>query len=499
MYLLGIDIGTSSCKVALFTANGHSVAQAMEKYPTYRPQAGWAEQDPNDWWSSVCQAIKKMLVENKIAPHKIAGIGIDGQSWAAIPIDINGKVLCKTPIWMDTRAADICQELEEKIGSKAIFDLCGNPLKPSYSLPKVLWYKKHFPALYQQIDKVLQSNSYIAYCLTGTISQDISQGYGYHCFDMRKGRWDHEMCLEMGLQMNLLPEIVKCHEIIGKVTEKAALQTGLTVGTPVVAGGLDAACGALGVGVLQAGETQEQGGQAGGMSICTDTYCADERLILSHHVTSDKWLLQGGTVGGGGILNWFEKEFGHHERQKALANNTSSFEELSKLAAAVPAGSEGLIFLPYMAGERSPIWDVNAKGVYFGLDFSKTKSHMIRASMEGVAFSLKHNLAIAEAAGVKVDTLRAMGGAANSCLWTQIKCDITGKPIEVTRADTATTLGAAMLAGVAVGIYRDFEDAVSQTKQLQRTHEPISEHATIYQKNYQVYLQLYEQLKTLMV
>ncbi|GCF92567.1 xylulokinase [Enterococcus florum] len=499
MYLLGIDIGTSSCKAALFTSAGEAIAQASQSYSVFYPQEGWAEQNPADWWLAVCKATKKLIAESKINPSTIAGIGVAGQSWSAIPMTADGQVLADTPIWMDTRAVDICQDLEEQIGEERFFQLCGNPLQPAYTLPKILWYKKHQPEMYQQIDKILQSNSYIVYQLTGCFSQDVSQGYGYQCFDLRKGSYDQVICQELGIPMKILPDIFACHEIVGKVTNEAALQTGLTAGIPVVAGGLDSACGALGTGAIQAGETQEQGGQAGGMGICLDTYQADKRLILSNHVVPNKWLLQGGTVGGGGVLNWLEKQLGDAERLLAIENKTNSFIELSKLAEKITPGSDGLIFLPYMAGERSPIWNSKAKGVYYGLDFSKTKGHLIRAGMEGVAYSLKHNLETAQQAGAEVSLLRAMGGAANSEVWTQIKSDVTGKEIRVVNTDTTTTLGSAILAGVATGVYKDFEEAVNQTVTYSRRHLPNQALINVYQEGYKKYLAIYESLSGLMV
>lgn len=498
MYLLGIDIGTSSCKVALFTENGEAVEQSSKSYPIFRPQKGWVEQNPEDWWYAVCEAIKELLNNSKVRPEKIAGIGVDGQSWSAIPISREGNLLRNTPIWMDTRAQGVCDDLKRTIGEETLFNVSGNPIQPTYTLPKVLWYRDQLPDLYKQTDKILQSNSYIVYKLTGEVTQDLSQGYGYQCFDMRKGAWDNYLCKEMNLRTDILPEIVPCDEIVGQVTKEAAAQSGLTLGIPVVAGGLDSACGALGVGVINHGETQEQGGQAGGMSICTKDYRADRRLILSYHVTAENWLLQGGTVGGGGVLKWFEENFGQEERMTADQKGTTSFDEMTLQAENIDPGSEGVVFLPYMAGERSPIWNPKAKGLYYGLDYSKTKGHMIRASMEGVAFSLKHNLAIAEQAGAQVNRLRAMGGSANSPLWTQIKSDVTNNPIDILNSDTATTLGAAMLAGVAVGIYKNYEDAVSKTVQIRKSYHPNKENLKIYNKNYQLYLKLYEQLKELM-
>lgn len=497
-YLLGIDIGTSACKIAVFTREGEVVAAASGDYPVYYPHPGWVEQNPEEWWEAVCQAICRALKEGGISAREIAGIGIDGQSWSAIAIDAEGKVLTNTPIWMDTRAQDICDRLNAEIGKEKIFDLAGNSLQPSYSTAKILWYKENLPEIYEKIYKILQSNSYIAFKLTGEVSQELSQGYGLHCFNMRTGEWDAQMCRALGIPEEFLPPVMASDAIVGTVTEKAAAETGLVPGIPVVAGGLDAACGTLGAGVLDPGETQEQGGQAGGMSICIDRYQADPNLILSFHVIPGKWLLQGGTVGGGGVMRWFEQEFADYERSREEAEGKSSLIQLNELAAEVNPGCDGLVFLPYMAGERSPVWDPDAKGVFYGLDFSKTKGHMVRSCMEGVAYALRHNLDVAKAAGASARVLRAMGGSANSYLWTQIKADITGKPIVVPSSDTATTLGAVMLAGVAVGMYKDYEEAVALTVKETRRHEPNPDYREVYEKNYRTYLELYKSLKDLM-
>lgn len=497
-YLLGIDIGTSACKIAIFDKMGNVISVANGDYKVYYPHSGWAEQNPEEWWSAVCQAVKTALKKGKIDSEEIAGVGIDGQSWSAIAVDKEGKVLTNTPIWMDTRAQDICEELNEKIGAEEIFALAGNSLQPSYTTAKILWYERNLPEVYAKTEKILQSNSYIAYKLTGVMTQDISQGYGLHCFDMHTGEWDESMCEKLGIPMRLLPDIYPSHAVVGTVTQQASAECGLAVGTPVVAGGLDAACGTLGTGVLHAGETQEQGGQAGGMSICTDTYRADPRLILGYHVVPEKWLLQGGTTGGGGVMRWLERELGDYEREEGKRQGKSSLELFNEKAKRVAPGSDGMIFLPYMAGERSPIWDADAKGVFYGLDFSKTKGHFIRAAMEGVAYSLRHNLEIAEQTGAKAKVLRAMGGSANSLLWTQIKADITGRSVVVPSSDTATTLGAVILAGVGIGMYESFEEAVELTVKVKRTHEPNAENREIYRKNYEIYLELYEQLKETM-
>lgn len=483
-YLLGIDIGTSACKVALFDRSGQVLAQANRPYQLYYPHPGWVEQDADEWWTAICAGIRAVLEESAVAAGEIAGIGIDGQSWSAIPVDRDGNALARTPIWMDTRARDICDRVKKEVGFERIFSVAGNDFLPSYTTPKMLWFQEQAPDIYKKTYQFLQSNSYVALRLTGVMSMDYSQGYGVHFFKMDDCSMDHALAREFGLSADLIPPLYACHEIIGTVHAQAAAQTGLAEGTPVVAGGLDAACGTLGAGVYQTGQTQEQGGQAGGMSICVDHALAHPKLILSPHVVPGKWLLQGGTVGGGGALRWFRQEFG----------GDCSFDELTALAEPVAAGSDGVIFLPYMAGERSPIWNPDAKGVYYGLGFDKTKGHLIRATMEGVAFSLEHNLRVAAETGAKVGELIAMGGASNSRLWTQIKADVTGKTIRVPTSDTATTLGAAMLAGVGVGLYADFAEAVRETIVMTRTHTPDPAAHAQYQKCMEQYLELVEAL-----
>lgn len=486
-YLLGVDIGTSSCKTALFDPDGRLAAQGSSEYPVSYPHRGWAEQDPALWWDGACRAIRAMMEASGIRPAEVAGIGVDGQSWSAIAVDGEGQVLSPTPIWTDTRSDAICREMVSRIPEEALFQVSGNPVQPGYTWPKILWYRQHRPEVYQKTEKILQSNSYIVYRMTGEMSQDVSQGYGLACFDMRKRAWDPDTCQRLGIPEKLLPQIVPCHHIVGTLTEEAARQTGLIAGIPVAAGGLDAACGTLGAGVASPGQTQEQGGQAGGMSICTDHYTADPRLILSCHVVPGQWLLQGGSTGGGGALKWLRETM-----CPAL-----SFEEMSDLAATVPPGSDGVVFLPYMAGERSPIWDPNACGVFFGMRYGTTLAHLIRACMEGVAYSLRHNLETAEKAGARAGCLRAMGGSANSRVWTQIKADVTGCNIEVPGSDTATTLGAAILAGVGTGVYATCQEAAERTVSVRRRHTPDGSRKAAYDEGFSVYLDLYRRLKGL--
>ena len=486
--LLGIDIGTSACKAALFSQSGQVLAQVSRQYPVHYPHPGWAEQNPDDWWQAACSAIREVIGSSGVEPCDIAGIGVAGQSWSAILVGPQGEVLLPTPIWTDTRALEDCEEIARLVPEEALFACSGNPLRPEYSLPKIKWYQRCASEAYQKAAAVLQSNSFIVYRLTGKLTQDRSQGYGFSCFDTRKGRWDEEILRQLDIRQELLPGMFASHEIAGSVTKGAAAQTGLLAGTPVVAGGLDAACSTLGAGVIHPGQTQEQGGQAGGMSICLSVPAADRRLILGCHVVPDRWLLQGGSTGGGGALKWLRDQ----------VCPQLSFAQMSELASAVKAGSGGVLFLPYMAGERSPLWNPSACGVFFGLDNTKSTAHLIRAVMEGVAFSLQHNLQTAQQAGTQAKVLRATGGSANSLVWTQLKSDITGRDIEVSSSDTTTTLGAALLAGVGTGLYPDFEAAVGQTVGVLRTHHPNKDNSAVYARQYRRYLELVRCLAPMM-
>ncbi|NLX69836.1 MAG: FGGY-family carbohydrate kinase [Clostridiales bacterium] len=493
--LLGIDLGTSGCKMTVFDFEGNVVATYTRAYRTYYLQTGYVEQDANEWWKVVCEGIRYMLQRYDIQPAQIAGIGIDGTSWACLPVDKEGNPLRRVMLWLDRRAEKQARRMKEIAGEDRLIALNGNPVDAAYITPKILWIKQNEPEIYRKAYKFLQSNSFIVYKLTGEFSQDNSQGYGFHFFNISKGCWDERVAEELGISLDLMSPLFHCHQVVGTVTKKAADESGLVPGIPVVAGGLDAACCSLGAGVIHPGQTQEQGGQAGGMSILVDRPMIHPRLILGYHVIPDRWLLQGGTVGGGGALRWFNEQLGAFEQQQAGETGRSPYEIMDEEAEIIAPGCNGLIFLPYMAGERSPIWDSKARGVFFGLSYEKTRAHMIRAVMEGVGFSLLHNLQTAEEAGAYVEGLNSVGGAANSRVWTQIKADITNKTIYVPFSDHATTLGAAILAGVGTGIYKNFDEAVKTTVRIQRVHFPNPKNHDIYMGYYKLYRELYEKLK----
>lgn len=491
---LGIDIGTSGCRTLAVNEAGATVAVAQRDYPLYTPAPGWVEQDPNDWVRGAFETVAEVCSSGRFNPKDIKGVGIDGQSWACIPVAEDGTVLANTPIWMDTRSQDICDELLGQIPASEVLELAGNRLSPSYSTAKVLWFKRNKPEVYDKARWFLQSNSLIVLALTGKATQDHSMGYGLHFVDVATGGADPQMAERFGIDPERFPAGVESTAVVGGVTAAAAAATGIPEGTPVVAGGLDAACGTLGAGVFRPGDTQEQGGQAAGMSIAVAEPVADERLILSRHVVPGAWLLQGGTVAGSASMAWLTRVVGEAERLKAAESATGLYEEVSALAATAPLGSNGLVFLPYLSGERSPIWDADARGAFVGLSLGVGRGDMYRAVMEGVAFSLRHNLEIASAAGAEVTELMAVGGATKSPLWMQIKADITGRPLVVSANDNATPLGAAMIAAIGTG-GGTVDELVSKWVARSVRYEPNPQAQARYDELYQVYAGLYPALR----
>lgn len=490
-YLLAIDIGTSGCKVCVFDSRLQVLAHTTKTYSIFYGDNGVVEQDPEDWWNVIICALKEL--SQKVDFSRIRAIGTDGQSWAAIPVDEKGGVLLNTPVWLDTRAIQECGEINACVTPTYGFALSGNTVRANYTLPKVLWFKNNKPEIFKKTVKILQSNAYIVFKLCGKISQDRSQGYGWQCYDIRQGKWDCSYCAKIGLDMSLLPEIYACDAVVGEILPSVAAITGLPVGTLVVAGGLDAACAALGAGVFEDGQVQENGGSAGGMSICVSSPKMQKDLILSEHVVPGRWLLQGGTVGGGGALRWFKENFSPTSSTPGL----NAFEELSMLAARSPVGANGIIFLPYLNGERSPVWDANAKGVYFGLKYSNTKDDFTRAIMEGTAFSVYDNLLSAKEVGVTVSRMVATGGTANSDIWMQIKADICAADMVRCGSDHLSAKGAAILAGVGSGLFLDYSVAAEYVQYNETFYADFAVHAK-YINIYKQYKKLYAATKQLM-
>lgn len=491
--LMAIDVGTSGTRVALFTQDGAVAGSRSAEYSCQTDGPGYSQIDAEIWWESALACIEGLKADG-LPLERVAAIGVDGISWVGLPVDEAGHALSPALTWMDRRSRSQAESMVKRVGAEALFAVAGNPPDPAYIAPKMLYFKENEPDIYRRAHCFIQCNSYIVLRLTGTFSQDYSQGYGFHFFDVARRQLRGDVAEAMGVDAEKVAPFYESHQVVGGLLGSVARRTGLTADIPVVAGGLDAACCTLGAGVITPGDTQEQGGQAGGMSIDVDHALMHPRLILGCHVVPGQWLLQGGSVGGGGALRWFREQLGAWEDAAGREEGLSAYEVFSREAETVPAGCQGLCFLPYMAGERSPIWDSNARGVFAGLSYDKSRAHMVRAVMEGVAFSLQHNLETAYETGARVDTLRSVGGSANSQVWTQIKSDVTGLPIQVPFSDQATTLGAALLAGVGAGIYRDFAEAVRHTVRIQRVHEPDPAMHRRYMDFYRQYRELYQSL-----
>jgi len=487
---LGVDIGTSGCRCLAVDAGGRTLAVAERNYLLHTPAPGWAEQDPNDWVAGAFATIAEVCSSGAFEPADVRGVGVDGQSWACVPVDAEGRILANTPIWMDTRAQPICDELLGTVPAADILAVSGNRLSPSYTTAKVLWFARNAPEVFARARWFLQCNSVVVMALTGLATQEHSQGYGLHFIDVATGAVNRDLASRLGIDSGLFPTPVEPSDVVGGVTVGAAAATGLLAGTPVVAGGLDAACGTLGAGVVRPGQTQEQSGQAGGMSIALDAPVADARLILSRHVVPGSWLLQGGTVAGSASLAWLTRVVGEAERLAAEASDRGTFEEVSALAATAAQGCDGLVFLPYLLGERSPLWDADARGAFVGLTLATGRAHLYRAVMEGVAFSLRHNLEVAAAAGAEVAELLAVGGATKSPLWMQIKADVTGVPLTVSANENATPLGAAMLAALGTG-GGSVADLVDRWVHPGVTYTPDATAGRRYDQLYDIYAGLY--------
>lgn len=491
-YYLTFDIGTSSLKTEIFDSEGRRKADAAFPYKTHFPEVGFSEQDAEDWWDAAVKGTSscfEQFQEKEGFLPEIACIGVDGQSWSAVPIDGEGKSIRRVPIWTDRRASELCRKNTERIGAERIFKTAVNALHPGYTLPKILWIKENEPEIYAKTRYFLSCNGYLVFRLTGECCTDYSQGYGIHSYNLEKKAYDDELSEAFGFESSKIPEFCESSEIVGGLIKDAASALGLEPGIPVVAGGLDAASSTLGAGVYKAGMCQEQGGQAGGMSLCESEAAGDPALIFGRHVLPGLYLLQGGTVGGGASMNWLASILYHYSGKEA------DFKNLDEDAENIAPGSEGLIFLPYMSGERSPIWDDAAQGVFFGLGFGKTPAHLVRSVLEGVAFSLRHNLDQAKKAGQEASELIATGGSAKSRLWLQIKADVTGKKMLVPEDHSAAGRGTAMLCALALKQYKDVCDLSRSWVRFKSEIIPSEKNTAIYKKYYERYLELYPLLK----
>jgi xylulokinase len=494
-YFIAVDLGTSSAKTALYDADGRRLAEAAAEYVVARPQPDWAEMDVEDWWRAVCATVRQVVGQAGIDRRDVRAIGVDGVSWTLIPVDRELHALCPAMIWLDRRAEEQAAWLRAQPEAHAWVDLVANPLDAAYVTPKLLWLKQHHPQVFESAHCFLNSTGYIVARLSGALTCDFSQAYAYHFYDMRRGCWDETAAQRLGIPLEKMPGLVSPLDVVGNLTAQAAGELDLPQDVLVIAGGLDAAAGALGTGVVRLGQTVDQGGQAGGMLMSVERVIVEPLLIFSNHILPGQYLFQSGTVGGGS-LGWFRDVLGQAEVDAARVRGISPFELMSEVVENTPAGARGVLFLPYMAGERTPLWDSNARGVFFGLSYKTTQGDVLRAIMEGCAFAVYHGLKIAEAQGVTVGEWLGDGGAARSAPWCQIKADITGRPFIVARqadgSEGGHTLGLFAMLAQAVGLCRvdELPAYVESLLPERRIYQPDPVRHVMYNELFEIYQHL---------
>jgi D-xylulose kinase len=493
-YILVADLGTSATKAGIFTLEGKELASATAEYPAVYPQPTWAEQDADLWWDAAITTIRGALEQAEVEPEAVKAVSISGQAPSCLAIDRHGDPLRPAIIWIDRRATEEVEWITENIGADEVRRVAGNYIDGYFGGPKWLWFRNKEPDLFDKTWKILQAHSYVIFKLSGVLVTDYSHaGLCSPCFDLQKKEWSQEMCEALGIPLSLLPELMPSHQIVGQVNAEGARASGLAEGTPIVCGGGDFACATLGSGVIEVGQAAQMLGTAGNLLVpMGETVDPDPKLLNTVHVTGDYLTL--GSIYAGGVLQWFRDQLGEPEIEEAKRSDKSAYRLLDEKAAEIPPGSEGLILLPYLMGERTPIWDAYARGVYIGLTPYHTRSHMYRAALEGVAFGFRHMAEIIEQQGVKIEEIIAVNGGAKSPLWRQIFADVLNARIHYYLGGVATLLGDVILAGVGTGHFSGFE-VVKEWLEIAKTQEPDTEAHALYAKYYTLYRKFYLQLK----
>lgn len=480
--LLGIDIGTTGVRAAVFDASGMKLSEAGEAHRVDAPRAGWAESDAETWWGAVCRATRKIGTR----AGDVACVGVVGQAPTAVLVDARGRALRPAVLWLDNRAVDEVAEIARALGCAPEVGAGGNRIHPYFLGPKLLWLKKHDAAALEGATCVLQSHSFVVQKLTDAATIDPSTAaLCAPLFDLASRRWSEQACEKLGIPATLLAPVKRAEEIVGQVTRAAAEATGLREGTPVVCGGGDFAASTLASGVVEEGEACLMLGTAGNLLMPTRAAELDPRLINSHHVGCDRYLALGGTLCGG-AQEWF---------RRACAGG-ASHETLDAEAERVERGSKGLLFLPYLQGERTPLWDVGARGVYFGLGLEHDRGAMWRALLEGIALSFFHCREVLRARGVTLSSVVATNGAGKSRLFREILCDALGVPLAYAPSGGGTVAGAALLAGLGAKLVSSPRDARAWLGET-IAHEPDAAARATYDALFSRRLALYDAVKAL--
>lgn len=496
-YLLGIDIGTSGTKTALFDYEGNTIASSLFEYPLYQPQNGWAEQNPIDWWNAVCNGIQLAIKKAAINPDSIKGVGLSGQMHGLVMLDKNHHILCPSIIWCDQRTENECLEMTRKVGKERLSEITANPALTGFTASKILWICNHKPDIYEKCDKILLPKDYIRFMLTGEFATEVSDASGTQLLDVPARKWSDEILNKLQIEKSKLCRVFESYEISGSITKEAAVQTGLPTGTPVCGGAGDQAAGAIGNGIVRQGDFSCSLGTSGVVFAYTDKPVIDKagRVQTFCHAIPNAWHVMGVTQAAGLSLKWFRDNFCIAEKETAELMGVDPYFLMDKEAEQVPAGSNRLIYLPYLMGERTPHLDSNARGVFFGLSALHAKRDMLRSVLEGVAFSQKDSYEIIKELGIKAQQIRLSGGGCKSPLWRQILCDILNCNVAYNNSSEGPAFGAALLAGTGVGIYKSVIEACDATITIRAKQTPTNQNSVAYATNYQIYKELYSNLK----
>lgn len=494
MKLLGIDVGTGGTRAVVLDEHGHIVASATDEHaPFASPQTGWAEQDASDWWRACTGAVRAVLAQDGVRADEIGCIGLTGQMHGTVLLDERGEVLRPALIWCDQRTEAQCLEITELVGAKRLIELTLNPALTNFSLTKMVWVREHEPELWARVRSFLLPKDYVRFRLTGERATDVADASGTLLLDVTKRRWSAEMLAATKLDEGLMPKVYESTEVCGRVSAAGAAATGLLEGTPVVAGAGDQAAGAVGMGIVRPGMVSATIGTSGVVFAATAKPSLDPkgRVHTFCHAIPERWHVMGVTQAAGLSLRWFRDRFG----AGGAADGRDPYEKLSEEAASTPPGADGALWAPYLMGERTPHLDPNARAALVGLTASHTRGHIIRAILEGVAFSLRDTLTIFGEMHVPVETIRLGGGGARSTLWRQIQADVYGRAVEIVEAEEGGAYGAALLAGVGGGVWPSVDAACEEVVRVASRINPNADSVALMNRQYDMFRALYPALR----
>ena len=494
-YTIGVDIGTSGTKSLLIDPDGNIIAESSASYGVSMPKPLWSEQDPEDWWSATLKTIRAVVKQARVKPAAVSAIGLSGQMHGSVFLDKAGKVLRPALLWNDGRTAAECQEITEKAGGRdELIRMVANPALTGFTAPKILWLRNHEPKRFEKLRTVLLPKDEIRRRLTGEIATEVSDASGMLLLDVRNRCWSDELLSKLQLDKSLLGTVYESEQVTGTLRPEIAEKLGLTTACKVVGGAGDCAAGAVGNGVVRSGILAASLGTSGVMFVHSDQpqYDTQGRLHTFCHAVHGKWHMMGVTLSAAGSLQWFVETLC---KELSMRRGVDPYAEINAEAAAVTAGSENLLFAPYLAGERTPHADPHARGCFVGLTSSHQRGHLARAVMEGVAMSLRDSLEIIRELGVPIRELRLGGGGAKSALWKQIFADVMDQTACTINAEQGPAYGVALLAAVGSGQFKTIEEACKATIEVVKKTPPKKTAVKTYNKLYPIYQSLYGSLQ----